>query len=218
MGMIELIFAIVVMSIAMLAIPAIMMQTSSNINEAIKQEAIFQAYRTIGTILTYKWDDKSVIGDDTNTSHILDTTSSEDELNRTNAGSVVRIGNFYVTNRRTFFSSTRYASTPLGLESGETQEDDIDDFDGHTDSITAAPGEYAFSFNLTSSINYISDNNNYSQSTLNFTLPLSPSSSTTSIKLIELNVTDTDGNSILILRAFSCNIGELPAPLKKDAY
>lgn len=214
--MIELIFAIVVMSIAMLAIPPVLSQTSSNINEVIKQEAIFQAYRTIGTILTYKWDDKSVIGDDTNTSHILDTTSNETELNRTNSGSVVRIGNFNVLDRRTFFSSTRYATDPLGLESGETEEDDIDDFDGHTDSITAAPGEYAFSFDLTSHIKYISDSADYTNSTLDITIPLTTANTTTSIKLIELNVTDTDGVPILVLRALSCNIGELPAPLKKE--
>ncbi len=208
-GMIELIFAIVVIGIAMLAIPPLLMQTTSSVEEIVKQEAIFQGYRTMGVILTYKWDDKSVVGNDNNISHILDVTNGDSELNRTGSSSITRIGNFN-NPRRVFFSSTTYASNTLGLESGESDKDDIDDFNGNTDSITATPGEFALTFDIHQKVFYIDDNANYGASVINLSLPVTKATASTNIKMVELNITENN-QTIIILRSFSTNIGE-PKP------
>ena len=214
-GMIELIFAIVIIGIALLAIPPVLMQTTSSIEEIVKQEAIFQGYRTIGVIHTYKWDDRSVIGDDTNYSHILDVTNGDDELNRTSSSSIVRVGNFN-SNRRVFFNTTRYASTTLGMEAGETDKDDFDDFNGNTDTITTTPGEFILTFDINQKVFYIADTADYNTTTLNITIPVTPAAASTNIKMVELNITQ-DNKSIIVLRSFSCNIAEpIPGLLSKE--
>ena len=218
-GLIELLFAIIVMSVAMLAIPPIMMQTTSNIEEIIKQEAIFQAYRTLYTIETYKWDEASTNENSSapiKVSHILDVTNGDTELDRTNPGSTVRIGNFGVYDRRTFFPTVTYASTTLGLEAGETQKDDIDDFDGNSDTINKNVGEFLLNMNINQKVYYVSDNANYSSTTLTININASSSTASTNIKMIDLNVTDDSNNPVLVMRGFVCNIGEAPL-LTKDA-
>jgi len=220
-GLIELLFAIIVMSVAMLAIPPILEQTTSNINEILKQEAIFQAYRTIYTIETYKWDEKTTLEGSTSTGvinipHILDTTNGDTELNRTNPASVVRQGNFNVFTRRTFFPSPTYASTTLGLDAGETQKDDIDDFNGNIDIINKSTGNFVIDMRIRQNIYYISDNTNYSANNINININATPATASTNIKMIDINVTDASGGAILVMRGFTCNIGAAPL-LKKDA-
>jgi len=57
--MIELVFTIVILGIAMVTIPT-MLSNISKINElSINQEAILAGSTAIGNILTYKWDEKT---------------------------------------------------------------------------------------------------------------------------------------------------------------
>ena len=204
--MIELIFAIVVMSIAMLAIPGIMEQTSSNLEAILKNEAIFQSYRTLGTIETYQWDERSIQPPEQN-SHILDVTNGDSELGRYTTGAKVRKGHFNVFDRRTFFDSTTYASASLGAEAGETQKDDIDDFNGNVDSFSKSSSGYKIDMRIRQRVYYISDAASYSGNTLTITMTASPATASTNIKMIDLNITDAAGKQFLAMRAFTCNIG-----------
>ena len=220
LSLIELLFAIIVMSIAMLAIPSFLEQTTSAIDEILKQEAIFQASRTIQTIKTYKWDEKTTLEGSASTGvinipHILDITNGDTKLNRTNPASVVRQGNFNVFIRRTFFPSPTYASTTLGLDAKETQKDDIDDFNDNIDIINKSTGNFVIDMRIRQNIYYISDNTNYNANNININIDATPATASTNIKMIDINVTDNKGNTLLVMRGFTCNIGAAPL-LKKD--
>ncbi len=201
--LIELIFAIIVISIAMLAIPPLFRQLSTQTQESLKSEAVLQSYRTILSILTYAWDENSP-SPDTNRSFILDVTNGDSELDR-NGASRFRRADFGQKVSRKFFPNATYATTTLGPEGGD--EDDIDDFDGKVEHITKEAGDILLDMNLTTKVNYISDNANYSSATLGFTIPVASAAASTNIKLIEVNATSANGD-LVILRAFSCNVGE----------
>ncbi|MDF1874204.1 type II secretion system protein [Sulfurimonas sp. SAG-AH-194-I05] len=60
--MIELIFAIVIISIAMLSLPMMSQITSKNIENSLVQEAIFAASTELNQIVTFYWDASSMEG------------------------------------------------------------------------------------------------------------------------------------------------------------
>ncbi|MRI57943.1 MAG: hypothetical protein C6H99_00370 [Epsilonproteobacteria bacterium] len=204
-SLLEFIFALVIIGFALLSIPNIFTQSSQAIQETIKQEAVFQGFRTISAILTYRWDEKSVVGSDDNRSYILDVTNGDDELNRT--ATQTRKGHFN-TKRRTFFDTTTYATTSLGLEPGETTQDDIDDFNNNQDTITLTPGERLLSTTLKQKVYYISDSADYSATSLSLKIDTSSATPSTNIKMIQVTITDDKNTTIALLRAFTCNIGE----------
>lgn len=198
----------------MLAIPGIMEQTSSNLQEILKSEGIFQSYRTLGTIETYQWDDNSLKSSD-DIPHILDVTNGDSELNRMNPGAVVRKGNFNVTDRRIFFPNTTYASNTMGLESGEAKKDDIDDFNGNIDSFSKSSSGYKIDMKIFQKIYYVSDTASYSGTSLTISINPTPTTASTNIKMIDLNTTDANNKQFLAMRAFTCNIG-YPKILTRD--
>ena len=70
--LIELIFAIVIISISVLSLPMVTQVTSSNMENNLAQEAIFSAISEINIATTYTWDEAS----------LLDANMSGDELSR----------------------------------------------------------------------------------------------------------------------------------------
>lgn len=186
-----------------MAIPPIFQMLASQTQESLKSEAILQSYRTILSVLTYAWDENST-SPDTNTSYILDVTNGDDELNR-KGGSRFRTADFGQKVSRKFFENPTYASDILGSEGGD--EDDMDDFNGRVEHITKEAGDILLDMNLSTKLLYISDKSDYSSSVINFTIATTPSLASTNIKLIEVNATSTNGD-LVILRAFSCNVGE----------
>jgi len=208
-SLIELIFAIVVLSVAFLAIPQLFQASSSNVEEVIKEEAAFQGIRTAGAILTYYWDEST--SPDQNNSFILDTRAGDSELNRTSSTSIYRIGNQQLAKKRRFYTSITYASDSMGLEANDNNVyDDIDDFNGKQETVTSSLVDMI----LQPRIFYISDSANYSSNRITATIPTSALTNSTNIKMIELNVSDTNGNLILVYRTFACNIGY--APIKTE--
>ncbi len=201
--MIELIFAIIVIAIAMLAIPGVFEQVSSQTQEVLKTEAVYQANRTLQTITTYAWDENSP-STETNISYILDTTNGDSDLARI-SGTRFRKGNFGQKVTRRFHENTIYATSSLGIE-GATY-DDIDDFNGKKEVITKQAGDIVIDMNLSTKVFYIGDSADYQSRKIAFTIPTTSTTGSTNIKMIEINVTGEDG-TILLMRAFSSNVGE----------
>ncbi|WP_041959802.1 hypothetical protein [Sulfurospirillum arsenophilum] len=209
MSMIELVFAIVIMGIAVMSLPLILTQVQNNNAFAMQQESILAAKAKIGDILTYEWDENSY---DATASHsfVLDTANGDGELNAT-AGTPRRVGHIDTDNRRKFFPVATQASA-IGADGGDL--DDVDDFDGTSNLLTVTAGEdagtldYIFDLNLTTTVNYVADNANYAASPLNgFALNFANAPATpTNIKVISVTVSGGDQN--ITLRAFTCNIGE----------
>ncbi len=203
-SLIELIFAIVVLSIAFLALPQLFESSTMQVEEVAKDEATFYGIKTLQDVYRYYWDDNS---QNSGAFYILDTTNCDNELVRDLARDPLHrkgtVAYGSKAGQRKFFSTTLPATTFLGAEAGETLFDDIDDFNGFTATHTSSI------VNTTTTVNvyYISDNANYAQTTLNFTILPTPATATTNIKMIEVNISDSSGNGLLLYRTIACNIG-----------
>jgi len=208
MSMIELVFAIVIMGIAVMSLPLILTQVQNNNAFAMQQEAILAAKAKIGDILTYEWDERS-FSSTAQRSYVLDATNGDPELGRVGTTNM-RLGHVLAESRRKFFdvNTTASAIATEGLN-------DVDDFNGlPPTTLVVTAGEdagtldYIFDLNLTTTVNYAEDNATYSNATLNdFTFnPNNAPATPTNIKVISVTVSGGDQN--ITLRAFTCNIGE----------
>ncbi|AHJ12358.1 type IV pilus modification PilV family protein [Sulfurospirillum multivorans] len=197
MSMIELVFAIVIMGIAVMSLPLILTQVQSNNAFAMQQEAILAAKAKIGDMLTYEWDANS-FNAATQRSYVLDAINGNFLLRRVGATNM-RLGHVQAESRRKFPDAIIFASAigadvtvPLIVNAGEN----------------AGALDYVFTLNLTTSVNYAEDNATYSNTPLNdFTFnPDNAPATPTNIKVI--SVTVSGGEQNITLRAFTCNIGE----------
>lgn len=211
MSMLELVFAIVIMGIAVMSLPLILTQVQTNNAFALQQEAILAAKTKIGDILTYEWDDRSYNAT-AQRSFVLYTTNGDPELD-CNATTNRRIGHINADYRRkcSVTGATTSAIGDIGADGGDL--DDIDDFNGQATTIartleTAGTLDYVFTaLTLTPTITYASDTATYNNTPLNnFTFNPDNANARTNIKRIAVTV--TGGNQNITLRAFSCNIGE----------
>jgi prepilin-type N-terminal cleavage/methylation domain-containing protein len=199
-SLIELIFAIVIVSIALLALPPLFSVASSSTKVALHEEAVFQGFQTAGVLLTYPWDDKSISPKHLR-SFILDT-QGDSELNRSSVDPLYRVGNLHLGRKRRFYDAATPASYPLGPESAETQKDDVDDFDGSSEIISSN----LLDLNITTRVTYTSDSADYSLQNIAFTFGAT-TPSTSNIKQILITAKDSDGNTIITYATFVANTG-----------
>ncbi|WP_060826216.1 type II secretion system protein [Sulfurospirillum cavolei] len=209
MSLIELVFTIVIMGIAVMSLPLILTQVQRNDAFAMQQEAILAAKAKIGNILTYEWDHNSY--DSTaSRSFVLATSSPDTELN-CNGTTFRRLGHVNADSRRKC-SATGASASAIGADAGDGGNfTDIDDFDADAINISAsAEGagtlDYIFNLNLRTSITYAADSATYNVSPVVFTLNPDNNATVTNIKTISVTVSGGDQN--ITLRAFTCNIGE----------
>ncbi len=204
--LIELIVAIVVISIALMSVPLLLSQANKSNEFNINQEAILAGATKIGDILTYPWNESNA----SQTLQVFDVTQGDNNLSRyPDNTSTRRIGHFKENYRRKFYSQITQASLILGHEN-TNDFDDIDDFNGITESITnGGVGDYIKDFNITTTVKYIDDNATYSSSPLlNMNINTIGVTPSTNLKMVEVKVVDTTNNEhITTLRAFSANIG-----------
>jgi len=216
--MVELIFAITIMGIALMAIPNLLAVSAKSGYVTIQQEAISEASAHINSILTYQWDEE-----DSNESFlppVLGVSNGDDELDEVGT-SGIRKGTPPQSYRKFVnYRGERFnASTTLGADTGESSQndyDDIDDFNGATSSLVIAAGESASNdyidtnISISTTVSYNDDLASYDSNSFTFT-PFSPKSGTTNIKEVTITLTSNSGveelNKTIVLRAFSCNIG-----------
>ena len=218
-AMVELIFAIVIMSIVISSAPMLMSQASSSSLLLAQQEAITAVSSNIGLILTRYWDEQ-----DTNLSLsspilVTDGNTGFNEVN--NTGRRAGTPAFSTRSFNTIIGQFN-ASTTLSHESND--EDDVDDYNGklttlQVGSITSTKdGDYMDdSLEMTTTVVYLQDSpssGGVSSSTFELDKPFSTFASTgttSNIKMISVNIKSRDNNATLgtnvTLKAFSCNIG-----------
>ena len=222
--MIELIFALVIMSIVFISLPMILVNNSSSLEDNLIQESIFLTSSKMSQVLTFQWDANSAeTGMGTvATSDVLDVTAGDGDLDRN--ASDFRIGHFQEDKHRRM--------TPINLSRNATaigQEgaifDDIDDFDSLTHIINLLSGDeevdkfgYKKSYRADVNISYINDSNflngtTYDDNSIDFVLSdTAAGATTTNIKMIEVSIDqqspDTTWETTLLLRAYVANIGE----------
>lgn len=209
-AMIELIFAIVVMGIAMLAIPMITTQSSRSVESAMMQESISTVASQIQMIMTRHWD----------ANNEDPALGSYRPILKTNSAFFANRGGLNIgMEGRTNISNTgvEINATSSG-DFNDTGLNDIDDYNGVSTLLssvvasTTGAGDYIDkSMKMTSSINYISDAILLgSNTTFDYNPSGAISAVTTNIKRISITLTSTEpafADKNITLNAFSCNIG-----------
>ena len=217
--MIELIFALVIMSIVFISLPLVLLNNASSVEDNIIQESIFLTSSKMSQVLTYQWDDaSSQAGMATvSASDVVNVTAGDALLDRN--VSDFRVGHFQQDKHRRMspIGGARFA-TAIGIEGAVF--DDIDDFDGLINqNIIAATGVggYKKSYRADVNVSYINDSNfrnatTYASNSIDFTLDTTPVlAGTTNLKMIEVRIEQnntTGWDPTLVLRAYVANIGE----------
>jgi len=211
-ALIELIFAIVVMGIALMSAPMLLSTAAKSTTVALQQEGINEAVSQMNLILTYPWDQN-----DTDTACIppvLHVANGDSELDEANDDR--RIGVPLASSSRTFkCDGKEYNASVIGQEGNVT--DDIDDFNGKNYSLVVeSSGSGGTDYlekstvNIATSVSYIGDSADYASKSFSYT-PQGNSDDSTNIKKIQVTLTSTSGvqelQKTITFNAFSCNIG-----------
>ena len=228
-AMIELIFAIVVMGIAMLSVPLMLDTASKSSNVAFQQESIAIIASHTNSMMTYAWDEQNT--QDYSPKSILNVSQGDAELDANRSMPLVnrklKIG-ANATNNSTFGEGIEL-DIIAGVPSTETLNDDIDDFDGSDTNLTIAQegkqistlGDYLdISIKMDTDVTYLDDtagtyekcngiaksgNCSFSKNNSEWT---AVTAGTTNIKLITTTLTSSNvAGKQIILRSFMCNIG-----------
>ena len=219
-AMLELIFAIAVMGIALLSAPMLISMAAKSTSVALQQEGINEAASRITMIMTYDWDENNVnvpCGGDPSILH-TESESTVTALAEVN-GTTLRIGVPLTSNSHTFnCNGQEFNATAIGKEGSDI--DDLDDFDktnlvkvllgsGGEDYIEN-PDRTGADVSIDTSITYVSDNAPYTD-TFNYNFSNSAAGGTTSIKAIKVVLTSDSSEAELektiVMYAFSCNVG-----------
>jgi prepilin-type N-terminal cleavage/methylation domain-containing protein len=210
--MIELIFAIVIISVVMLTIPTMIQVNNKALEGNVAQEAIFLVSSVLSESTTLIWDDNSLGGtaSDVVLSKILDVPPGDASYDRfTDVNSTIRAGGLREDLHRSFFDYN--ASNPdqqpaLASNASETLGHDINN------SITAPLG-YKFGYTIDVTRQYVSDTPHAGTAAdpFIFYAPTSlQNQSNIKMTTVTIDANTTEGIvPIARLRAYTCNIGEI---------
>jgi len=212
-SLVELVLSIVVIAIALMTVPLMLGQSAQSNQFSLVQESIMAARTKVGNIISFRWDNNSSEANSSVT-RAVDVRGGDSDLNRTGASSLRRKGHTVRDMRR------RMTDSPVFATIGHDDFDDIDDFDGNVSviALTGSGVEGKFDYldkdlNLTTQVMYISDDANYSATTINFDFNASTGhkndANSTNIKMIELTVRSSNKKDLpFVFRTFSSNIGQ----------
>ena len=227
-ALIELIFAIVVIGITLMAVPNLISTTTKASRNAVTQESISSAVSHISMVMSEFWDENSIDPQNNNPVLMVDIQNPSfgefmDPFNPSLGFS--RRGGSPISSSRRFavdkFGNKLKVSSSLRMDTGDSEADDVDDFNGqetvlvpNTDA-SAEVGDFKDkSIKIKTTVYYIKDNptngSDYNQQDINFTNPfnnLPASGQSTNIKAITVKLSSTNIGQNVTLRAFSCNIG-----------
>ena len=227
-AMVELVFAIVIMGIALMSAPNLISQASMGSLSAVQQEAIAACATEMGMIMTRHWDEADTNESDFSPVLVVDEniTDLNEAIGIDGNGTGRRVGTPQSSSRSFLTASGQRlnATAPASLGADGGDLDDIDDFDGHnatlslgvsTESTTTSSGDYVdASLQMDTSVGYISSpTGSYSASdTKNFNTPFSTTPTiSTNVKYISTTIKSSAHDSTLhtniTLKAFMCNIG-----------
>jgi prepilin-type N-terminal cleavage/methylation domain-containing protein len=216
--LIELIFAIVVIGITMLALPTIMLQDANSQEKSLFQEGIMLTTTKASQVLTFPWDPlSSPAGGLMSLSQVLETgVAGDSELTARRAAPEddFRVGHFPEQLRRRLTPSSdqrianAIAASPIPS---------MNNFNGESVEINATAGQeqwaYKKRWRLSTTVSYISDATVYTDEniTFNFSDVFNAAAPVSNIKMIQVTATDITPNSTadqVRLTSYSSNIGE----------
>jgi prepilin-type N-terminal cleavage/methylation domain-containing protein len=232
-SLIELIVTIVIIGIVSLSFPLILSQTSNNVAFAMQQEAILAAKTYMGTILSYPWDNNSVITEDGYSRGVVLNVSNSTGNNLLAASfvegsSAFRAGHISGDLRRKMkLDASGNIIAPCNNLSLCVDKFSIDSFNNVAQILDVIDGtkniDSILRLTLTPTIRYVNDAPNsgysYDSNNISFTFNGTAVDGPTNIKRISVeavNTTAGDPKIKIVLRAYSSNIGEFQPAKKKD--
>lgn len=208
-SMIELVIAIVIMGIAMMTLPMMLTKVQENNAFSLQQESILMARTQLGDITTHPWDENTI---QNGIATVLDVSNGDSELTRyPDANSTRRVGHAKGNKRRKFNNDEVNASIALGSDGSDL--DDIDDFNTNVKNLVDANdtnttlGYKLSDINLTIAVNYVSDDANYSSSTVGFNFPTASTPPSTNLKMVTIVLKNSLSDNNITLRTYVSNIG-----------
>ncbi len=203
----ELIFAILIISIAVLSLPTMTQTSTDAADGSMVQEAIFGASTELNQLISFKWDENST-DSTSSTSRVI--WSSATDCNQTTK---LRVGHIAQEKHRRCSDSNFSVLQPSTIGSDGADLDDLDDLNGDTSSLfttssgasTTAPG-YKKSYNRTLYVSYITNVNDINDG--NFS-DVNKSMKKISVIICDDGLVCTKSNAITILNTYSANIGEV---------
>jgi len=102
-SLIEVIFAIVIISISVMSIPMLITQSEKGNQFTIIQESVLAAKTKIGNIISFQWDEKSYDASN-DIIRIVEVSNGDSAFSRdtTTRDGNLRVGNIYQDDRRRF--------------------------------------------------------------------------------------------------------------------
>jgi len=216
--LIELIFAIVVIAIAVVSLPTMNSANSKAQEGNLVQEAIFSASAELNQAVTYRWDENST-ENNISSSKVIWTSSTD-----CNDTTKLRPGHIFQQYHRRCLDDKTIRPTPesefANNAPNETDEspNDPDDDDDLDDIVKASSSSYEVvgGGSITTATGYKLDYNSEINVTYaGFTGEVDNNSSkeedasTHNIKKITIKINNQDGNLITTLSTYSTNIGEV---------
>ncbi len=211
--MIELIFAIIVISIVVISMPMMMKANEDAVESNIVQEALFASSAKMMQVLSYPWDENST--DNTGVyGKVIDISGGTAAYKRSDANGTLdvnssyRVGHILQDNHRRFHDYTSpYANTIGALATNVATPTALNNtgqtnvpFDNPLSSATG----YKNNYTMDVSVGYISDTPSST-----FIFPnIGETTTPTNIRLLTVTIKDSNGNPLTLLRSYSSNIGE----------
>ena len=198
--MIELIYAIVVIAVVTLTIPMMIQVNNKGFEGNLAGEAIFIISSVLSEATTLVWDNSSLPGGSAATdvilSKILDVPTGDAAYVRSDINTTIRTGGLDEDMHRQFFNTTTVPVQVAGIVALP-----------NTFNNTGARLKYKRVYTVNVTSRYIDDtpNSPFEFSKISF-------ASQTNIKMTEVKITaeiDSVPTVISVLRAYTCNIGEI---------
>lgn len=189
--MIELIFAIVVISIVVLSVPTLMQVSEKNIENNLAQEAIFAASAELMGATSVYWDENSM--QDSSVSALSRVIDIDNDCNTTTK---LRPGHINQPFHRRCLDDL---DAPVLNSSGGSAYN-LNDL--------VHPAQTAFT--------QASDQSGY-KTNYNSTLGVTQKSTDNNVKIVTITITDPNGNTVTRLKSQIANIGEVE-PYKKRMF
>jgi len=207
-SLLELVVAIVVIGIVSTTFPVLLENIVKSSKTTSTEEIFYQEFSLLLLINSAYFDENNTVGD--NYYKDLNATNGDSALllnsySKNSAGTVNRIGKHQINNNEFRSGADENNSVsaigPDTDENDSTKYDDIDDYNGFSENVNSNYGEITLHVN----VKYITDNANYSDNDINFTLNPDNTSNNTNIKLITITTQVEDFNITLSYPAM--NIG-----------
>jgi hypothetical protein len=212
--MIELIFAIIVISIVVISMPMMMKVNEDAVEGNIVQEALFASSAKMMQVLSYPWDEHSVDSTNPNTyGKVVYVGAGDNSYYRKDANgsfdanSSYRVGHILQDNHRRFhdYSSVDANVSAINVDDNSSIDaiDDRNESGRHFDFAGGTASGYKNDYTMDVNVSYISDT-----VASPFIFASSGNNTPSNMKLITVTIKDKNGNPLTLLRSYSANIGE----------